>query len=35
MKRGFAMNINKFFEGVDVECKESSDTLPRDLGRYT
>ncbi len=29
------MNINKFFEGVDVECKESSDTLPRDLGRYT
>ena len=25
------MNINKFFEGVDIECKESSDTLPRDL----
>lgn len=25
------MNIDKFFEGVDVECKESSDTLPKDL----
>ena len=25
------MNINKFFEGVDVECKESSDNLPKDL----
>ena len=35
MKRGLVMNIDNFFEGVDVECKESSDTLPRDLGRYT
>ena len=25
------MSIDKFFEGVDIECKESSDTLPRDL----
>ena len=25
------MNIDIFFEGVDVECKESSDTLPKDL----
>lgn len=25
------MNIDNFFEGVDVECKESSDTLPKDL----
>lgn len=25
------MSIDKFFEGVEVECKESSDTLPKDL----
>lgn len=25
------MDINKFFEGVDIECKESNDTLPRDI----
>ena len=25
------MKIDNFFEGVDVECKESSDTLPKDL----
>ena len=31
MKRGLIMSIDKFFEGVEVECKESSDTLPKDL----